>query len=306
MAGRKGLLHAGSGYKGINYYLWRADLGGMVWNNREKTRKYDEAVKVNHLINRWGEELARCEKLRSDAGILYFLHGAAYCEAMPGGETDNRRYRQMYARYNELKDQGVTADFIQAEDLERNPLGIRLLFVPCLEALDEQEKAWVSAFARKHPVILQDNRLHPDCGEEMSGLFLISDWCHHPNTARYAPQEMRSAFRLPEILDFAGIHPLVRAHARRNALACQALMEQGASHPLPALSLLNISTNGGPLENGCVEIDAAAFPDLARCVYADRHIETELPIRKEGGVYRISVPMAGDIAAAPMFVYPQK
>lgn len=118
--------------------------------------------------------------------------------------------------------------------------------------------------------------------------------------------EMRSAFRLPEILNSAGIHPLVRAHARRNALACQALMEQGTSHPLPALSLLNISTNGGPLENGCVEIDAAAFLDLARCVYADRHIETELPIRKKGGVYRISVPMTGDIAAALMFVYPQK
>lgn len=310
---REMMAAIGSGYKGINYYLWRADLGGpemqlggMVWNNREKTKKYDEAVKVNHLINRWGEELARCEKLRSGAAILYSLHGAAYCEAMPEGERKNPWYRQMYARYIELKDQGVTADFIQAEDLERNPLGIRLLFVPCLEALDEQEKAWVSAFARKHPVILQDNRFHPDCGEEMNGLSLISDWCHRPSTKRYAPQELRSAFRLPELLDFAGIYPAVRAHARRNALACQVLMEQGAAHPLLALSLLNISTNGEPLENGCVEIDTAAFPAPARCVYADRHGEQELSIRRDGGVYRISVPMEGDIAAALMFVYPQK
>ena len=84
-------LALGSGYKGINYYLWRADLGGpevqlggMLWNDRSKTQKFDEAVRFNHMLLREGEKLAACEKLRDGVGILYSLHGAAYYETAQG------------------------------------------------------------------------------------------------------------------------------------------------------------------------------------------------------------------------------
>lgn len=315
---REMMAAIGSGYKGVNYYLWRGDycgpeiqLGGMIWNNREKTEKYDESVKVNFLVNRWGEQLARCEKLRSGAAILYSLHGAAYCEAAdgygPNRDNKNRWYQRMHARYDELKRAGVTADFIQAEDLERNPLGIKVLFVPYLDAMDEREKAQVSAFARNHPVILDDNRFHPDCGNEMNGYDLISNWCFRtPGTLIAYPQNMHAQFRLPEILEMADVQPKIRAYAKNDALSCQPLLEQNAEKPLLALSLININTNGAPLEKGCVEIDADAFPAFSRCIYADRHCEKELALEIRDGVYRIPISMEKDIAAAFLFLFQEK
>ena len=43
--------------------------------------------------------------------------------------------------------EGITADLTESDMLDKNPLGIRVLFVPCWDLLSDQERADVQAFA---------------------------------------------------------------------------------------------------------------------------------------------------------------
>lgn len=299
----------GSGYKGINYYLWRADLGGpevqlggMIWNNRSKTAKFDEAVRFNHMLLREGEKLAVCEKLRDGVGILYSLHGAAQCEAAQGG--GNRWYQSVHARYAALKKAGITADFIQAEDLARNPLGIRLLFVPWLDALDEKERAQVAAFAREHAVVLESNAFHPACGETVNGVSVVSNWCYRPaGTEGGSDEKIRARFRLPELLRIAGIHPVLRAVADDASLGFGFLKGQGESAPDYVACLVNIQTNAAPARNGRLYFDEARTGEILRAEYVDRLGTRALPIRREDGRAFVSLPDLEQTGGCLVYLY---
>ena len=303
----------GSGYKGINYYLWRADLGGpevqlggMVWNDRSKTAKYDEAVKFNHMLAREGEKLASCEKLRSGAAILYSLHGIGRCESMDGYTVDgaprSRWYRAMDARYQELKKAGITADFIQAEDLKSNPLGTELLFVPCLDALDEKEKKEVAEFARGHAVVLHDNTFHPACGTEYRGYSLISDWCYRPaGTYRGSDALRRAPFRMPEILRMTGIRPVYRVTAEDDALGFGFLRSSDGKYDVACL--LNINSTSAPAREGEITADEKITGKITKAVYVDRNREEELPVRHEGQRAKIGVPTLDESGGCLVYLY---
>lgn len=305
----------GSGYKGINYYLWRADLGGpevqlggMLWNNRSKTPKYDEAVKFNHMLLRHGPRLAPCEKIRDGVGILYSLHGIARCEAVDGytpeGRSLNRWYRNAEARYAELKKAGATADFIQAEDLARNPLDIKLLFIPCLEALDEQEQAQVAAFARDHAVVLSDNTFHKACGEEMYNVSIISNWCYRTAGTFGAPTEkVRAKFRLPELLRIAGISPIFRVSARDDALGYGYLKHDSAEQSYYVACLVNINTNAVPALDGRLCWRESDTGVIDRVVYADRDQEIPLPVVRENGSCRVYLPTLAETGGCLVYLY---
>jgi hypothetical protein len=146
----------GSGFKCIMYYQWRADYPysdgpepegfGMVFNNRTKTEKYDRAIAMNKLINRIGGLFACAEKLRSGVAVLYSKNVNAWHDAkengsaMSTGECHERSAEYMRAIYREFRKQGVAVDFVRTDELEENPLQVKILLIPSNEGLSEEER----------------------------------------------------------------------------------------------------------------------------------------------------------------------
>lgn len=286
---RQAYAGVAAGYKGISWYLWRGDLGGpevqlggMVWNDRSKTAKFDEAVKVNRMLQKYGEAIVTAERVRDGAGILYSLYAASQTE------RDRRWYGAMEARYAELRKLGVTPVYVDAESLAENPLGVRLLFVPDYDALSPKEKAAVDAFAKDHAVIVDLNRFAPACGGEMYGVSTQSNWCFQtPGTAGGDNVDRRGRFLTEELLEIASVRPLFRIGADRGALVCGALTNKDRGYYL--VSCVNIATDGSPAKGGRLSVLREAG-DMREALYIDRSREQPLAVRKTEQGFEIDIP----------------
>lgn len=312
---REMVVALGSGYKGVNYSLWRADLGGpevqlggMIWNNRTKTDKYDKCLQFNRLIGRIGSKIASYEIMRNGVAILHSLYVAAHSEAVPCNFSSNRTSNMWYERseaiYKTLKQAGVTGDFIEAEQLENNPLKAKLLLIPVVETLIKKEQAQVSAFAKMHAVVLYDHRFHPACGETYRGVSLLSNWCYRPvNTYIEAPQNIRARFRIPDLLSLVGIRPALRISTRDDALGYGWLDNAYAEPPYFVACVLNINVNGAPAEDGVLSVDETQTGEMTSAVYVDRNREIMLPIVSKGTTCEIHLPVLDDVGGAFVFRY---
>ena len=286
---RQAYAGVAAGFKGISWYLWRGDLGGpevqlggMVWNDRSKTAKFDEAVKVNRMLQKYGEAIVTADRVRDGAGILYSLY------ALSQTERDHRWFDGMEARYAELRKLGVTPVYVDAESLAANPLGVRLLFVPDYDVLSQKEKAAVDAFARNHAVILDLNRFAPACGKEMYGVSTQSTWCFRtPGTVDGDNVDRRACFLTEELLEIASIRPLFRISVERGALACGALANKDRGYYL--VSCVNIATDGSPAKGGRLSVLREAG-EIREALYIDRSREQPLAIRKTAQGFEINLP----------------
>lgn len=286
---RQAYAGVAAGFKGISWYLWRGDLGGpevqlggMVWNDRSKTAKFDEAVKVNRMLQKYGEVIVTADRVRDGAGILYSLY------ALSQTERDHRWFDGMEARYAELRKLGVTPVYVDTESLAENPLGVRLLFVPDYDALSQTEKAAVDAFARNHAVILDLNRFVPACGSEMYGVSTQSTWCFRtPGTADGDNVDRRACFLTEELLEIASIRPLFRIGADQGALACGALVNKDKGYYL--ISCVNIATDGSPAKGGRLSVLREAG-EMREALYIDRSREQPLAIQKTAQGFEIDIP----------------
>lgn len=168
----------GRGFKGILYYQWRADYPypgspepegfGLLFNDKRKAPIYDTAIAMNKLINSLSSLFAQGEKMRSGLGILYSNYANAYFDAKDNIECDgavdshDRYILALRAAYRSLNAQGAVVDSIRAQDLAKNPLGIKVLVLPMVEGLSKEELEQVEAFkANEGKVYLYNNIL--DC-----------------------------------------------------------------------------------------------------------------------------------------------
>ena len=286
---RQAYAGVAAGYKGISWYLWRGDLGGpevqlggMVWNNRSKTAKFDEAVKVNRMLQKYGEAIVTADRIRDGVGILYSLYAASQTE------RDSRWSERMEARYAELKKLGVTPVYVDAESLAENPLGVRLLFVPDYDTLSSREKTEVDAFAKNHAVIVDLNRFAPACGNEMYGVSTQSNWCFPtPGTAAGTNVDRRGRFLMEELLEIASVRPLFRVSAQSGRLECGALVNKDAGYYL--VSCVNIATDGSPAKGGKLSVLREAG-EMREALYIDRAREQPIAIRNTAQGFEIDIP----------------
>jgi len=307
---REAYAAIGTGYKGITYYLWRADLGGpeiqlggMIWNDRRKTEKFEEAVKFNAMLEREGEKIVNAQRVRDGAAILYSIHGAAMCEDSDE-DGQNKWYRLMYDRYTELMQNGITPVFVPADKLESAPFPIRILFVPTLSVLDAAEKTQVESFARTHLVVLGDNRIHPMCGSEVYGMNAISNWCHKPaGTWQAELYNHRERFLLHELLDASGVRLLFCARAKRQDFALQTLSGQCETGAYYLLSLIHIASDGSTAKEPQIVFDEEITGTITHVRYVDRNGECELPVIRGEKESRICLPDAKDIGGALVYLY---
>ena len=155
----------GAGMKGIMYYQWRADYPfpdgpepdefGILFNDRSKTAAYHSAVKMNRLINeKLSEKIALAEKVRAGVAVLYSEKANALCDALEG--TNRRISLGMKYAYRDLRKAGVPVDFVRACDLEKNPLGVKLLVMPAaIKYYPQEEIDMLKAFVADDGVVME-------------------------------------------------------------------------------------------------------------------------------------------------------
>lgn len=152
----------GSAVKGILYYQWRADYPyedgpepegfGLVYNNGSKTEKYDTAIRMNAIINRYSKYFASSEKVRSGVAVLFSNHATSYFDAIDNGGPEefskNHDRYSLYMRwiYSDFRKAGAVVDFTRACDLEKNTLGTKLLLIPSIEGLSNEELVNIDKF----------------------------------------------------------------------------------------------------------------------------------------------------------------
>lgn len=167
----------GRGFKGILYYQWRADYPfadgpepegfGMVFNDGRKAPNFDMGVKMNAVVNRLGERLARADKQRSGVALLYSARQNAYFDALDNGASVNvgdcheRNLLSMGRCFSLLNREGVVVDLARAADLAKNALKTRVLILPEVEGLSDTELDQIDAFAAAGGRVYryQDNEL---------------------------------------------------------------------------------------------------------------------------------------------------
>lgn len=151
----------GAGIKGIMYYQWRGDYvfpdspegNGFGFLNYDgtPTEHYGEKMAMISLLNRLSDKIVNAEKKRCGAAILYSKYAYCHADAIDNGaETEKNSFLQKALLiYKDLRSKGISVDFVEAENLNENSLGIKVLYLPSYELLSESEKRSVEEFAKQ-------------------------------------------------------------------------------------------------------------------------------------------------------------
>ncbi len=200
-------MAVGAGFKGIMYYQWRGDHifpdspegNGFGFLNYDgtPTKGYDEKMAMIRLLNRLSPWIVGAEKKRCRAAILHSKYAFCYADALENGAEaqNNSVLHKGQVIYQELRREGITVDFVEAENLKENPLNIAALYVPSYEFLSDREKQWVHDFAE------QGNRVY--CYEEA----LQYRELKAAEENRWEPIR----YTIGDTLKINGIHPIIRS-----------------------------------------------------------------------------------------------
>ncbi len=218
---RLNYMALGSGCKGIMHYQWRGDYifpdspegNGFGFLNYDgtKTANFDNAINVISLINQLSDYFVNSQKLRSGVGILHSDYAYMNADANDNKginsffwELKNSWLKRTVEIYTDLRKSNISPDFTRAKDLETNPLGIKVLFVPSNELLSDEEKQMVESFAEEGGKVVYFNRLNG-------------------NTIAYTPygyksREYKSDYDMEDIIKYMSVKPSVVMYSPKNYL----------------------------------------------------------------------------------------
>ena len=207
----------GSGCKGIVYYQWRGDCPvegvphpnscGILNYDGSKTKNFDNAVNVNRFIIEMNDLLMNAKRKHEGIGLLHSDYAIYLCDARENGDKQARNtdihnsYLMEYTQtYRELREAGYTVAVTDAEHLEKNPLGIKVLFVPHLNMLSPEELEAVEAFRLAGGEVYQIVRTR---GDTMS----IGFWKYDTAVRSYEETRFDMAHTVYDVADACGIYP---------------------------------------------------------------------------------------------------
>ena len=146
----------GAGAKGIVYYQWRGDcpVPGVPYPNScgilnydgTKTHNFDNAVNVNRYVERMNDLIMNSRREHMGIGLLHSEYATLVCDSreekgtFQAGQKGNI-YLTVYTEvYRQLRDAGYNVSITDAANLKKNPFGIKVLFVPRVEMLSDEER----------------------------------------------------------------------------------------------------------------------------------------------------------------------
>ncbi len=196
----------GAGFKGIMYYQWRGDHifpdspegngFGFLNHDGTPTNGYEEKMAMIRLLNRLSDRIVCAEKKRCGAAILYSKYAFCHADAIENGAEakNNSVLQRSHTIYKELRREGITVDFVEAENLKENRLNMKVLYVPSYELLSEKEKQWVDQFAK------QGKKVY--CYEDILQYRDITEECDRRNPM---------AYNIKDTLKINKIEPIIRS-----------------------------------------------------------------------------------------------
>lgn len=154
----------GAGAKGIVYYQWRGDCPvpgvphpnscGILNYDGTKTHNFDNAANVNRYIISMNDLLMNASRVHEGVGLFHSDYAIYLCDARENGDKQARcgdirnSYLLEYTEiHKQLRTAGYNVTVTDAENLERNPFGIKVLYVPHVDMLSLEERAIVDRFA---------------------------------------------------------------------------------------------------------------------------------------------------------------
>ncbi|MBQ8309484.1 MAG: beta-galactosidase [Clostridia bacterium] len=156
----------GSGAKGIVYYQWRGDCPvpgvphpnscGILNYDGTKTHNFDNAANVNRYIMEMNDWLMEAHRAHDGVGLLHSDYAIYLCDARENGEQQARgaNTRNSYLLehtevHKQLRQAGYNVTVTDADHLDENAFGIKVLYVPYINMLAPEEKAAVERFREK-------------------------------------------------------------------------------------------------------------------------------------------------------------
>ncbi len=218
---RSTLEAIGAGLKGIDYYEWRGDYpaentplpdncGFLHWDG-SKTERFDRDAALLALVDRYSETIVTADKKRTGIAILHSDRSYRRFDALSDPKLGgmNLWCYLTLCTYRELRKAGFACDFVRAEDLAGNKLGVRVIFVPSRAGLSAAETNALHAFAEKGGKVVYG---------EQSGTFgsVVTDswWFSDELPQNRTTVEFRGGAPLADVLERLGEVPFVETGDR--------------------------------------------------------------------------------------------
>lgn len=156
----------GSGAKGIVYYQWRGDCPvpgvpnpnscGLLNYDGTKTHNFENGANVNRFIIGMNDPIMGARRAHDGVGLLHSDYAIYLCDARENGDRQERSgdIRNSYLlEYSEIHKQlraaGYNVTVTDAEHLDENKFGIRVLYVPHVDQLLPSEREAVERFRER-------------------------------------------------------------------------------------------------------------------------------------------------------------
>lgn len=215
----------GTGCKGIVYYQWRGDCPvegvphpnscGILNYDGTKTNNFDNAVNVNRYITGLNDLLVNANRAHEGFGILHSDYAIFLCDARENGDKQARNtdlhnsYLMEYTQtYRELREAGYTVAITDAEHLDANPLGIRVLFVPHLNMLSPEEQEAVERFRLAGGEVYQ-------CINARATTLSVGYWKYDTVVKSYEETRFNMSHTVYDVADATGIYPTAEPLTRQ-------------------------------------------------------------------------------------------
>lgn len=211
----------GSGCKGICYYAWRGDYPdpdtplpdncGFLHYDGTKSGHFDRSAALLRWLDSYSTRIALAEKKRSGVAILHSDSSYYYFDgfADPLLGAVNLWCYATVAAYRELRECGFAVDFIRAEDLAANRLGVELLFVPSRKGLSDVEKQQIEAFIKAGGKVY-----FCDQGATFESVAVGSWWDWQDAPKNRTTDEFRGGAYISDILERIGRRPFIETNSR--------------------------------------------------------------------------------------------
>ena len=294
----------GAGMKGIMYYQWRADYPfpdgpepdefGILFNDRSKTAAHHHAVKMNRLINeKLSDTIALAEKYRAGVAVLYSEKANALCDALEGS---NRRIALgMKYAYRDLRKAGVPVDFVRTCDLEKNPLGVKLVVLPAaIKYYPQEELEQLKAFVLAGGVVMECMESGGFAPVNLDGenmrLMEVPDgnggyrYDLYPVKSRGLHGYLQEHLLAEELLERVGIARVYQVDAKR----LDVRMLVGEDYHLACLT--NIDTQERSVPAGKILTLCCGAENAKKVTFFTPDEEVELAFEKQGDVLAITLP----------------
>ncbi len=153
----------GAGCKGVVYYQWRGDCPvpgvphpnscGLLNFDGTKTHNFENGGNAVAFMEKMNDDLVNAKRSRDGIGLLHSDYATFLCDARENNDEIPAAFNSYLVEeteiYRRLREAGYTVSITDAEHLDENPFGIKVLYVPRPDQLSPEESQALDRFMER-------------------------------------------------------------------------------------------------------------------------------------------------------------